>query len=83
MSYTSEVGDQEQHMYMQLDPNLNPIMTGGWKFSHPDGERRELTYTADTNGFVPKADYLPKQVEPLVANDLATVKAKKDFRCVN
>lgn len=67
-------------MSMQLDASQTPSMAGGWRFSAPDGDERELSYTADKNGFVPVADYLPKPVQPLVENNLAQVKANQDFR---
>lgn len=77
--YTSENGDQEHHMSMELQSGM-PDMKGGWSFTDPEGQVRQLTYSAGIEGFVPKADYLPEPVEPLEGNKIAQVKSNQDFK---
>lgn len=39
------------------------VAIGGYSYTAPDGQLISLKYKADSNGFVPEGDHLPKQIE--------------------
>ena len=76
--YTSEDGGQEHHMSMEMPMGM-PQVKGGWAYTSPEGEEKILEYTADTNGFLPVADYLPEPIELLGENQVVRASDADDF----
>lgn len=58
--YAYETGDgtaANEAGYLK-DPD-SPTAQGGFAFTAPDGQRFEVTYTADENGFLPQGAHIP------------------------